>query len=831
MPAGSSALRLTVIGTGHLGAVQAACLADLGFSVVGLDTDEEKIALLSAGEMPFFEPGLAELLRHNLDNGRLRFTTSYADAADHGDVHFLCVGTPQARDGQGADLGYLDQAVAALAPLLRRQCLVVGRSTVPVGTAAGLASRLAALAPAGRKAVLAWNPDYLREGYAVAGTLRPDRIVIGVSPDRAAAAWAEGRLREIYASMTSAGTPLIVTGYETAELAKVAANAFLATKISFINAMAEVCESARADVTELAATLAHDDRIGGKFLAPGLGFGGGCLPNDIRALRARAADLGAGQATEFLREVDAINDRSRDRVVGLARELAGGSLAGRRVAVLGGAFKPGSDDIRDSPALAVATAISEEDARVTVYDPEATASIGRARPFLETAPSALDAIRGANLVLLLTEWAEFRHLSPHEAGQFAADRVIIDARHALDAGSWQQAGWHYRAPGRPAAPGLPQVPRAATAAAAPPVLTCVRVGVGSSGAIHGKALHRLGVRTLAVLDTNPAHQTAIAAAGLPPCDSYAEAAAYRPGFWDICVPTAAHLDVLEAIIAEDPQANILIEKPLCDFADLPRVSELLARHRGRIVVNENYASSAIPAAIAARVRELGLRVTGCCAEMTKNRSGDFLAGRFIDESAGAFGYEGTHLITIVEEMGYHSLDADPSHAEITDLALADGTALARQGTASVTLRADGCQVRLYTSVEGLIGHAHPPYAPCGRRIPADDTATRYRMLCVQGTGGDGAGYHVAGFFEPLPGLPRSQGVVAAYRDGVQLGEPEYVEDDTVTQHLARAIAHFGGDPVNPCSVSRALRHVHYLHRWAAPQHPAWAAPDLSAAPA
>ncbi|MBE1533756.1 UDP-glucose dehydrogenase family protein [Actinomadura algeriensis] len=441
--------RLTVIGTGYLGATHAACMADLGFEVLGLDVDEDKIARLSNGDLPFYEPDLEPVLRRNLENGRLRFTTSFRELADFGDVHFLCVGTPQKADAYAADLAFLDAAVEALAPLLRRPCLVVGKSTVPVGTAGRLGGTLAKLAPVGGDAVLAWNPEFLREGFAVRDTLRPDRIVAGLPADQGAAEHAEKVLREIYAAALADGTPFVTADLPTAELVKTAANAFLATKISFINAMAEVCEAAGADVTRLAEALAHDDRIGGRFLGPGLGFGGGCLPKDIRAFMARADELGTARALTFLREVDDINVRRRVRTVDLTRQVLGGSFAGRAVAVLGAAFKPDSDDVRDSPALDVAASIRAQGGAVTVHDPRANANARRVQPSLAYADSALDAARGADAVLLLTEWREFRALTPSELAPVVAGRVIIDARNVLDPDAWRAAGWTYRALGRP----------------------------------------------------------------------------------------------------------------------------------------------------------------------------------------------------------------------------------------------------------------------------------------------------------------------------------------------------------------------------------------------
>ncbi|WP_433252167.1 UDP-glucose dehydrogenase family protein [Streptosporangium sp. CA-135522] len=438
------AYRLTMVGTGYLGATTSACMADLGFEVLGLDVDPEKVARLQAGDLPIYEPGLQEVLRRNLANGRLRFTTSYEEAAAFGDVHFLCLGTPQKPGEYGADVSYLDAAIESLAPYLKRECLVVGKSTVPVGTAQRLADKLARLAPIGAGAELAWNPEFLREGFAVKDTLQPDRIVLGVSSDRA-----EKIMREVYAPMLEAGTPIVITDYPTAELVKVAANAFLATKISFINAMAEVCEASHADVKQLSLALSFDDRIGGKFLNPGLGFGGGCLPKDIRAFMARAGELGADQALTFLREVDAINMRRRARMVDLARELAGGSFHGCTVAVLGAAFKPNSDDIRDSPALDVAVKISQQGGTVTLYDPVAQENARRAHPELSYGDSALDAARDAHVVLLLTEWQEFVDLDPEALGAVVGSRKIVDGRNALDAETWRASGWHYRALGRP----------------------------------------------------------------------------------------------------------------------------------------------------------------------------------------------------------------------------------------------------------------------------------------------------------------------------------------------------------------------------------------------
>ncbi|MFE1290423.1 UDP-glucose dehydrogenase family protein [Streptomyces sp. NPDC058751] len=446
------ALKITVIGTGYLGATHAAAMAELGFEVLGLDVVPEKIEMLQRGEVPMFEPGLEELLRKHVagiegSTGRLRFTMDWAEVGAFGDVHFVCVNTPQKHGEYACDMSYVDAAFEALAPHLHGPALVVGKSTVPVGSAERLAARLAELAPAGADAELAWNPEFLREGFAVNDTLHPDRIVVGVRGERS-----EKLLREVYVTPVAEGTPFVVTDFPTAELVKTSANSFLATKISFINAMAEVCEAAGGDVAKLAEAIGHDERIGNKFLRAGIGFGGGCLPKDIRAFMARAGELGADQALTFLREIDSINMRRRGQMVEMARDaLGGGSFLGRRVAVLGATFKPDSDDVRDSPALNVAGQIHLQGGQVTVYDPKGMANARRLFPTLGYAGSAVEAVRGADVVLHLTEWREFRELDPAVLGEAVTSRVILDGRNALDPETWRRAGWTYRAMGRPTA--------------------------------------------------------------------------------------------------------------------------------------------------------------------------------------------------------------------------------------------------------------------------------------------------------------------------------------------------------------------------------------------
>mgnify|MGYP001175242796 CR=1 FL=1 len=441
---------ISVLGCGYLGLTHAAGMAELGHRVTAVDIDAAKISALANGEVPLFEPGLDDLVTRHLASGRLRFTTSYAEAAT-ADVHFLCVGTPQRSDGTAADLSYLEAVIRELAPYLVRECLVVGKSTVPVGTAERLAAMLRDLAPAGDRVSLAWNPEFLSEGKAVADTLRPNRLVLGVADARA-----EKLLREVYAPIIDAGVPVVVADLPTAEVVKVAANSFMATKLSFINAIAEFCEASGADVKTVSEALSHDARIGGQFLTSGLGFGGGCMPKDIRALQARAKELGVGHALAFLAEVDAVNLRCRDRVLELLRTQCGGTFTGRRVAVLGAAFKPGTDDIRDSPALHVANAMQREGAEVTVYDPRAMDNARRAFPELRYEPTLLAAARAADAVALLTDWPEFATVDPDVLANEVRQRVIVDARHLLDAGEWQRAGWTYLAPGRPMSrPGRP----------------------------------------------------------------------------------------------------------------------------------------------------------------------------------------------------------------------------------------------------------------------------------------------------------------------------------------------------------------------------------------
>ena len=432
-------LKVSVIGTGYLGATHAACMSSLGFEVIGVDVDAAKIELLTTGRVPFYEPDLEELLQREIASGRLTFTTDFKAIADV-DVHFICVGTPQQADSLAADLKYVDAALDAVAAICKPGALVVGKSTVPVGTAARLRERLLKINPG---ADLAWNPEFLREGFAVEDTLHPNRLVVGVTSDAA-----EAKLKEIYASNLAENTPWVRADLPTSELVKVAANSFLATKISFINAMAEVCEAAGGDVTVLAKAIGYDPRIGSRFLQAGIGFGGGCLPKDIRAFMARAGELGADQALEFLREIDSINLRARARVIELVRKDLSDNLAGKKIAVLGAAFKPDSDDVRDSPALDIAAQIAAAGAIVTIHDPKAIAPAKKRFPALGFSEDIEGALKGAELVLHLTEWKIYRELDPVKMAKLVANPIIIDGRNALDRDAWIAAGWKFRALGR-----------------------------------------------------------------------------------------------------------------------------------------------------------------------------------------------------------------------------------------------------------------------------------------------------------------------------------------------------------------------------------------------
>lgn len=435
-------MRISVVGTGYLGAVHAVCMAHLGHEVSAYDTDAAKIDRLASGASPFYEPGFEEMLAGVLTTGRLRFTHDPKEAVSGAAVHFVCVGTPQSAGSNAADVRYVNSAVATIAEHADSPGLVVGKSTVPVGTAQRLSDELAATA-AGDQLELAWNPEFLREGKAIEDTLHPDRLIFGVTSEHA-----DKMLQQVYGRLIEAGTPHLTTDLATAEMVKVAANSFLATKISFINAMAEVCELVNADVVTLGRALGYDERIGRKFLNAGLGFGGGCLPKDIRAFSARAGELGASDSLTFLHEVDKINVRRREKAVSVAGAMLGGDCLGKNVAVLGAAFKPNSDDVRDSPALNVAAALHLKGADVRVHDPRAISNAKAIFPTLTYFDTVEDACRNVDLIVLATEWDEYCAIDPVAFRSLVRQPRLLDTRNAIDRDYWVGAGWYVYALGR-----------------------------------------------------------------------------------------------------------------------------------------------------------------------------------------------------------------------------------------------------------------------------------------------------------------------------------------------------------------------------------------------
>ncbi|MEX5247781.1 UNVERIFIED_CONTAM: UDP-glucose/GDP-mannose dehydrogenase family protein [Kocuria sp. CPCC 205295] len=448
-------MRITVLGTGYLGATHAASLAEMGYEVLGVDIDPAKLESLSAGVLPFHEPELPQLLRKHVESGRLRFTSDYEEAGAFGDVHFIGVGTPQRPGAFAADMSFVDSAVEQISRHLTRDAVIAGKSTVPVGTARRLRELARENAPEGIEVDLVWNPEFLREGHSVEDTLHPDRMVIGLPGHGSAdareheqAQRLESLMREVYAPQLAEGIPLIVTDYETSELVKVAANSFLATKISFINSLSELTEAVGGDIRTLADAIGMDERIGRKFLNAGVGFGGGCLPKDIRALRARASELGLDQSVRFLAEVDDINIRRREHTVGVITDMLDGSVMGREIAVLGAAFKPESDDVRDSPALDIAARLHSIGADVHVYDPKANENAAKRYPRVDYASSLIQAVARAEVVVLLTEWDEFRRMTPQDLAPLVRRRQILDGRNVLDPQQWIDADWTYRALGR-----------------------------------------------------------------------------------------------------------------------------------------------------------------------------------------------------------------------------------------------------------------------------------------------------------------------------------------------------------------------------------------------
>jgi UDPglucose 6-dehydrogenase len=428
-------MRMSVIGCGHLGATHAACMASLGHEVIGVDIDADKVSLLNSGKGWFHEPDLDPMLANCIEQGRLRFTTDFAEAAEFAAVHFIGVATPGHPDGS-YDMSQLRAAVSSLVPHLRGNCLIIGKSTVSPGTAAALQSMVDGLLTPGQARVeVGWNPEFLREGCAVADTLRPDRIVAGTSSASAA-----DIIREIYRPQTDAGIPLLVTDLPTSELAKGAANAFLATKISFINAMADICAATGADVSALAHSLGLDPRIGHAFLRAGIGYGGACLPKDVRGLGSFAQGIGAQNAALLLGAVDAVNQTRIGQAVSLVTETVG-EVAGSRVAVWGASFKAGTDDVRDSAGLLIAEQLRALGATVTVYDPMSSGNAMVAYPELGYADSAVTAAASADVLVVTAAWAEFAQVDAAEVARVVACKAVVDVCQGIDIASWRGAGW------------------------------------------------------------------------------------------------------------------------------------------------------------------------------------------------------------------------------------------------------------------------------------------------------------------------------------------------------------------------------------------------------
>ncbi|WP_331741282.1 UDP-glucose/GDP-mannose dehydrogenase family protein (plasmid) [Streptomyces sp. NBC_00963] len=438
-------MRVSVIGCGHLGIPHAAAMAELGHEVIGVDVDQARVDRLSAGECPIYEIGLPELLAHHTQSGRLRFTTDIREAADFAELHFIGVGTPIDADGRSYDTAQVFGAIRTLAPHLDRACTIVGKSTVSVGTTSQVTALVQRLAPAGEQVDVCWNPEFLREGHAVEDTLRPDRLIAGLTT-----AEAEKAIRAVYAPILDAGVPIFVTDPQTAELAKGAANTFLGLKISYINAVADMCEAAGGDVSQIVDILGIDPRIGSAGMRPGIGYGGGCLPKDIRAFTASAGQLGASQAATLLRAAEEINENRTYVALGLiTRALGERPIRGTRVTVWGAAFKPGTNDVRESPALSLAQALQQAGATVTIHDPQAVATAMVRSPefdYTDDLPTSLD---GADVIVLATEWPEYRQADPQALGNRPATPLLVDCRTTLDPEPWRAAGWTVHQLGRP----------------------------------------------------------------------------------------------------------------------------------------------------------------------------------------------------------------------------------------------------------------------------------------------------------------------------------------------------------------------------------------------
>jgi UDPglucose 6-dehydrogenase len=428
---------IAVVGAGYVGLTTSACLAHLGHDVACADVDAEKVGQLSKGEIPILEEGLPALVAEGLEAHRLRFVVGAATAAAHAEFVFLCVPTPQGDDG-AADLSVVEDVVREIASVLQPGAVVVNKSTMPVGSTRLVERVLGEAGAVVDEVGVASNPEFLREGTAVRDFLHPNRVVIGCE-DAAVAV----RVSELYSNVHA---PILVTDPASAEMIKYASNAFLATKISFINAIANLCEAVNADVREVALGMGYDSRIGFEFLHSGPGYGGSCFPKDTAALLHTAN--GAGYDFSLLEGVIEVNRRQHERIVAKLRAAAGGSLAGVTVGIWGLTFKANTDDLRDSPSLAVATRLLDEGARVRAYDPVAGEEAGRAEPALDVVADPYEACRDARVLAVLTEWDEFRWLDFERVAQAMEHPAVVDARNLLDPLAMRRRGFAYQGVGR-----------------------------------------------------------------------------------------------------------------------------------------------------------------------------------------------------------------------------------------------------------------------------------------------------------------------------------------------------------------------------------------------
>ena len=434
-------MRIAMVGTGYVGLVSGACFSEFGTEVVCIDADAAKIERLERGEIPIFEPGLDVLVANNRAAGRLTFTTDLAGAVAEAEAVFIAVGTPTGRTGGEADLSYVYEAVREVAGHLKGYTVVVNKSTVPVGTGREVARIIREANPVADFDVVS-NPEFLREGAAINDFMRPDRVIIGAETDRA-----RETMRALYRPLFLIETPILFMTLETAELTKYAGNAFLATKITFINEIADLCEKVGADVHDVARGIGLDGRIGRKFLQPGPGYGGSCFPKDTLALVHTAQKAGA--PVRIVETVADINDKRKKAMAGRIVEACGGSVAGKTVAILGVTFKPNTDDMRDAPSLEIIPALIAAGARVQAYDPE---GMGQAEPLLPGVvwcKSAYDAMAGADAVAILTEWNEFRALDIQRIKGSMNEPVMVDLRNIYSPDEMIAAGFRYSSLGRP----------------------------------------------------------------------------------------------------------------------------------------------------------------------------------------------------------------------------------------------------------------------------------------------------------------------------------------------------------------------------------------------